>query len=185
MNEKTKQRLKKVGKVALYSAAAVGTLTAIAVVCYQPKEGKHSPRSLVRNDGIPKKAFNSRIRANLQCLLQLVKHGELCVPYKIKDKYYTGHNRELNNRIKQGITKTAEAAANAASSVCNTITEPRNVQVIAQTIMNKDTRTYFEVDEEEYDNMTEEEQAQIDENQLDVMDDIMFPDGHDENDDYE
>lgn len=55
MNEKTKQRLKKVGKVALYSAAAVGTLATIAVVCYQPKEGKHSPRSLFRNDGFPRK----------------------------------------------------------------------------------------------------------------------------------
>lgn len=185
MDEKTKQRLKKAGKVALYSVAAVGAIATIAVVCYQPKEGKHSPRSLVRSDGIPKKAFKSRIRANLQSILQLVKHGELCMPYKVKDKYYTGHNRELNNQIKQGMAKTAEVAANAASAVCNTITEPRNVQVIAQTIMNKDTRTYFEIDEEEYDNMTEEEQAQIDENQLDVMDDIMFPDGHDEDDDYE
>lgn len=48
--------------------------------------------------------------------------------------------------------------------------------------MSKDTRSYFDIEEEEYDNMSEEEQEQIDENQLDVMDDIMFPDGHDDDD---
>ena len=30
--------------------------------------------------------------------------------------------------------------------------------------------------------LDKEEQEQIDENQLDVMDDIMFPDGHDDDD---
>lgn len=169
-----KETIKKVGKYVLWSTAAVGAIVVGTVVIYQPKQGKPSRRALYRSDNIPKKAFNSRIRANFQTLIQLVKHGELCLPYKIGDKYYTGHNRELNNKIKQGLDTVNNAIKKSL--------EPRNVQVIAQTIMSKDTRSYFDIEEEEYDNMSEEEQEQIDENQLDVMDDIMFPDGHD--DDY-
>lgn len=165
---------KKVGKYALLTTAAVGVVVVGTVVIYQPKTGKQCRRALFRSDNIPKKAFNSRIRANFQSLIQLVKHRELCIPYKIGDKYYTGHNRELNNKIKQGLDTVNNAIKESI--------EPRNVQVIAQTIMSKDTRSYFDIEEEEYDNMSEEEQEQIDENQLDVMDDIMFPDGHDDDD---
>lgn len=93
---------KKVGKYALWTTAAVGVVVVGTVVIYQPKTGKQCRRALFRSDNIPKKAFNSRIRANFQSLIQLVKHRELCIPYKIGDKYYTGHNRELNNKIKQG-----------------------------------------------------------------------------------
>lgn len=169
-----KETIKKVGKYALWTAATVGVVVIGTVVIYQPKSGKQSRRALFRSDNIPKKAFNSRIRANFQSLIQLVKHGELCLPYKIGDKYYTGHNRELNNKIKQGLDTVNNAIKESL--------EPRNVQVIAQTIMSKDTRSYFDIDEEEYDNLSEEEQEQIDENQFDVMDDIMFPDGHDDDD---
>lgn len=184
MKEKTKSRIKTGLKVAGIAAGAAVIAGTLYVVAYPPRQGKNSPRSIYRADGVPKKAFDSRIRANLQSLIQLVRHGELCLPYKIGDKYYTGHNRELNKKIGDCAIKTAEITAYAVSHIVKgAITqslEPRNVKGIAATEMKKDERSWFDTEEEEYDNMSEEEQAQIDENQLEVMNDIMFPDGNDE-----
>ena len=53
-----KETIKKVGKYALWTAAAAAVVVVGTVVIYQPKPGKPSRRALFRSDNIPKKAFN-------------------------------------------------------------------------------------------------------------------------------
>jgi hypothetical protein len=78
----------KAGAILLGSAMVFG----VAYVLFnKPSVGKNSPRSIYRADGKPKVAFDTPQRANFQALKQLIKYGELCHPYRIGDKYYTGH----------------------------------------------------------------------------------------------
>lgn len=47
----------------------------------------------------------------------------------------------------------------------------------------KDDRIWDDIPEDEWDNMTDEEQEQIEENSKKYYDQVMFPDGHDDPDD--
>lgn len=196
-NMEGKKVLKTIGKVAFWSAVVVGGAVAIFVVAYPPKQGKRCRRSLFRDDGVPKKAFKSRIRANWQSVIQLFRHGELCTPYQIDGKFYTGHNRELNKAINryaenafQAAVKTAEVTAEGVSYgvmdyICNQSNTTKQTFRTSQCKGNcyhkmRRNESYFDVTEDEYDNLSEEEQEEIDENQLDFIDDYMFPDGRDD-----
>ncbi len=44
----------------------------------------------------------------------------------------------------------------------------------------KDDRTLFDLSDEEYEGMSDEEKYEISQNTNEMMDDIMFPDGHDD-----
>ena len=91
MKETTKKRLKKVGIGAGFFLGVVTVGTFGYVLGYKPKDGIPCSRSVMRADGVPKKAFDSAIRANCQSVIQFVFHGEICRPYKIGNKFYTGH----------------------------------------------------------------------------------------------
>ncbi len=89
--------MKKIIKKTIKIAAFAGSVVVVAGTCYvlfnKPNQGYGSWRSTHRSDGKPKVAFDTPERANFQSLKQLVKHGEVCHPYKVGDKYYTGHKR--------------------------------------------------------------------------------------------
>ena len=44
-------------------------------------------------DGRCKKAFDTARQANWQSVKQLVLHGEVCNPYQVGEKFYTGHSK--------------------------------------------------------------------------------------------
>lgn len=46
--------------------------------------------------------------------------------------------------------------------------------------MNDDNRLLYDIDDEEYENMSEEERAEISERTMEDALDMMFPDGRDE-----
>lgn len=89
--------MKEIIKKTIKNAAIAGSIVVVAGACYvlfnKPNQGYGSWRSTHRSDGKPKVAFDTPERANFQSLKQLVKHGEVCHPYKVGDKYYTGHKR--------------------------------------------------------------------------------------------
>ena len=66
MNKKYKEKVKKVAYVA-------GGIVAVAGRC--------------------KKAFDKAWQANLQSVKQLLFHGEICNPYQVGSKFYTGHSK--------------------------------------------------------------------------------------------
>lgn len=117
MKETTKKNIKKGAKIA---GIALG-LTAVAGIAfvygYTPKPGSDSPRALLRLDGVPKKAFKTARRANLQCIIQLVRYGELCLSYRVGDKFYTGHNRKVNKAVGRVAGQTLKVAKVAALPV--------------------------------------------------------------------
>lgn len=92
-----KEIIKKTIKFAAIAGSVVVVAAGVAGACYvlfnKPNQGDGSWRSTHRSDGKPKVAFDTPERANFQSLKQLVKHGEVCHPYKVGDKYYTGHKR--------------------------------------------------------------------------------------------
>lgn len=97
MGEKTIIKIKKVAKWAIEAAAITAGVVFVIGVGYvflnEPNQGYGCWRSTHRSDGKPKVAFGTPERANFQSLKQLVLYGEVCHPYKVGDKYYTGHKR--------------------------------------------------------------------------------------------
>lgn len=65
------------------------------VMLHEPVEGNHNFRSTHRKDGTPKLMFNSAPRANLQCIIQALKYGEICVSYREPEGYFTGHKYKI------------------------------------------------------------------------------------------
>lgn len=49
-------------------------------------------RSCHLADGRCKKAFDTARQANWQSVKQFFRHGEVCNPYQVGDKFYTGHS---------------------------------------------------------------------------------------------
>lgn len=88
MNKKT---INKTLKAVAIVSATVSFLALGYVLLNKPGAGKGNFRSTHRSDGRPKLAFKTRERANLQALKQLLQHGEVCYPYEVDGKYYTGH----------------------------------------------------------------------------------------------
>lgn len=83
--------IKKVAKWTLITASVV-FVAGIGYVCLnKPEKGYGNWRSTHRSDGKPKVAYDTPERANFQSLKQFIKYGEVCHPYKVGDKYYTGH----------------------------------------------------------------------------------------------
>lgn len=86
---------KKIG----YGVGAVAGVTLLFTVGYvafhKPDIVKNPcPRSFYRADGIPKKAFDKPWKANLQTVIQLVRHGEICNSYQVGEKFFTGHSKK-------------------------------------------------------------------------------------------
>lgn len=95
MKEKTKRALKGIGYTALCVTSVIGAGVISFVVFNNPSKVEHPClRTFTRLDGIPKKAFDSRMAANLQSVIQLIRYGEVCNPYMANGKYYTGHSNK-------------------------------------------------------------------------------------------
>lgn len=66
-------------------SAAVGAAVGTAgwFMCTHKPDIVKTPcvRTFFRSDGIAKKSFDSSWRANLQSIIQLFSHGEICLPY--------------------------------------------------------------------------------------------------------
>lgn len=91
MNKKIKKTL----TFAAGAATAVVTVVGAYVFFNKPSEVQcPCLRSTHRADGLPKKAFDSAREANFQSFKQFILHGEFCNPYKVGDKYYTGHSKD-------------------------------------------------------------------------------------------
>lgn len=102
--------------------AGVAVAVAGAYVClHKPAVVNNSCwRSTHRADGRPKKSFDSAARANLQSLIQLLRHGEICNSYKVGDKYYTGHSnktpiKSVKDLVVPGSLAVASVAVEAVS----------------------------------------------------------------------
>ena len=94
MDKEYKNKIKKVAKWSFVAATIGAVLVGVGYVFLnEPNQGKGNWRSTHRSDGKPKVAYNTAKRANFQSLKQLILHGEVCHPYQISDKYYTGHKR--------------------------------------------------------------------------------------------
>lgn len=94
MKESTKKRLKRVGIVAGIAIGVPAVSILGYVLLHKPVKVEHPcKRTFTRADGIPKKAFDSAIRANWQSVVQLFCHGEVCNSYEAKGKFYTGHSK--------------------------------------------------------------------------------------------
>ena len=94
MNKKYTEKVKKVAYVAggIVAVAAAGT---IAFICLNKPDVVENPcwRSCHLADGRCKKAFDKAWQANLQSVKQLLFHGEICNPYQVGSKFYTGHSK--------------------------------------------------------------------------------------------
>lgn len=82
-----------------YGVGAVAGVTLLLtggyVAFHKPDVVKNPcPRSFFRADGIPKKAFDKPWKANLQTVIQLVRHGEICNTYQVGEKFFTGHSKK-------------------------------------------------------------------------------------------
>lgn len=53
-------------------------------------------RATHREDGTPKVNLGSALSARVQALRQYKDYGELCVPYRVGNGYYTGHDGNTN-----------------------------------------------------------------------------------------
>lgn len=94
MKEEKKKKLKKVGWWLGGAVAVIGGGTLAYVFCNKPDVVANPCwRSCHLADGRCKKPFNKAWKANLQSVKQLVKHGEICNPYQVDDKFYTGHSK--------------------------------------------------------------------------------------------
>ena len=94
-NQKQWSKTKKIGYGVGAVAATTLLFTATYVVFHKPDVVKNPcPRSFFRADGIPKVAFDKPWKANLQTVIQLVLHGEICNSYQIGEKFYTGHSKK-------------------------------------------------------------------------------------------
>lgn len=92
--------MKKSIKRTLMIGGGIAAVAAVGIIGFvyghKPKPGIPCPRSLVRADGVPKTAFNSAPRANLQCIVQLVYYSiknrkiKIYYPYEMNGKFYTG-----------------------------------------------------------------------------------------------
>lgn len=94
MNEK----LKKAAKTAAYAVGGIAVATAVgaaAFVCFNKPSVVQNPcwRSCHLADGRCKKAFDAAWKANLQSVKQFFLHGEICNPYQVGNKFYTGHSK--------------------------------------------------------------------------------------------
>lgn len=89
--KKTACAVVEAGVTTIVSSALGST---IYVVCNKPSVVTNPcRRTFYREDGVPKKAFDTAWRANLQVVKQLFLHGEVCNPYQANGKYYTGHSK--------------------------------------------------------------------------------------------
>lgn len=88
---------KKIKKIAIIGGCAVllATVGTAAYVFGHKPDVVTNPcwRSCHLADGRCKKAFNTAVQANWQSVKQLFLHGEVCNPYQVGDKYYTGHSK--------------------------------------------------------------------------------------------
>lgn len=67
--------------------------TLVGILC--PTEvpvGYGGYRSTHRSDGTPKLKMSSSTEARTQALKQFIYFGKTCVPYRVNDGYYTGHD---------------------------------------------------------------------------------------------
>lgn len=64
-------------------------------------------RSCHLANGTPKKEFDSAWQANLQSVKQFFRYGEVCNPYQVGDKYYTGHSKNAVIRSINFLKKSA------------------------------------------------------------------------------
>lgn len=63
---------------------------------YEVPEGYGGIRASHRADGKPKKDLGSAANARRQAIRQYRKYGEMCVPYRDGDCYYTGHQKNCS-----------------------------------------------------------------------------------------
>lgn len=90
-----KNTFKKVGSSAAGFASAVVSGVVLFVFGNKPDVVSNPCyRSSHRADGYPKKVFDKAWKANWQSVKQLVCYGEVCNPYQVGRKFYTGHSRK-------------------------------------------------------------------------------------------
>lgn len=100
-SEKKKRKGLRKTVTACCGVAALGVAGVIAwAALHKPAEGNHSFRSTHRSDGRRKVAFDTAFRANIQCVLQLVAHGEVCHSYEEPEGFFTGH-RHQHHQLRQ------------------------------------------------------------------------------------
>lgn len=94
MNREKKKKLKKAACYVGGAAAIIGG-GILAYVYGNKPDVVENPcwRSCHLADGRCKKSFDKPWKANLQSVKQLLKHGEICNPYQMGDKFYTGHSK--------------------------------------------------------------------------------------------
>lgn len=101
MKEATKQKILSACKWTGIAVAGVAGVAAATTVCYAvghtpAKVTNPCPRTFMRKDGIPKIAFSTAWRANLQAAYQFFRYGAICNPYEAFGKFYTGHGKTLD-----------------------------------------------------------------------------------------
>lgn len=90
-NEK---KLKNAACIATGVITFVGAGVGAYVLFHNPSKVKNPCwRTFNRADGIPKKAFTTRLAANWQSIKQFLFYGEICNSYEACGKFYTGHSK--------------------------------------------------------------------------------------------
>lgn len=104
MNKKTKYTLLGIG-----AAAVAGAGAAACYIAFNKPDVVTNPcfRTFFRQDGTPKKAFDSAQRANAQAVWQLIRYGEVCNPYEAAGRFYTGHSKDALIKSLNPFKKTA------------------------------------------------------------------------------
>lgn len=87
-----KQKNKKLEAIARVGSAAFAFLTWNFIFGEVP-EGYGNYRSQHRSDGKLKQDLGSPCCARLRSIKQLSEYGEICFPYTVDGKYYTGHRQ--------------------------------------------------------------------------------------------
>lgn len=90
-----KKKIKKFAKIVGGAVLLVAASTAAYVYGHKPVVVENPCwRSCHLVNGRCKKAFDTARQANWQSVKQLVLHGEVCNPYQVGEKYYTGHSNK-------------------------------------------------------------------------------------------
>ena len=96
LNQK-KMEAKKIKKACITGGIILsgGLLLGVCYVRFHKPAVVQRPcyRSFHRADGCPKVAYDTSQKANWQSIKQLLRHGEICNPYQVGNKYYTGHSK--------------------------------------------------------------------------------------------
>lgn len=88
------KKIKKIATIGGVAALLAAAGTAIYVFGHKPDVVTNPCwRSCHLADGRCKKAFDTATQANWQSVKQFVRHGEVCNPYQVGQKFYTGHSK--------------------------------------------------------------------------------------------